>query len=53
MYLIEQELRNQFAAATQTVDALFAHKDALANALSGISSICVLGCGSSYSPGGH
>ena len=22
MYLIEQELRNQFAAATQTVDAL-------------------------------
>ena len=26
MYLIEQELRNQFAAVTQTVDALFAHK---------------------------
>ena len=49
MYLIEQELRNQFAAATQTVDALFAHKDALAQALADVKSICVLGCGSSYS----
>ena len=36
MYLFEQELRNQFAAATQTVDALFAHKDALAQALADV-----------------
>lgn len=49
MYLIEQELRSQFAAATQTVDALLAHKDVIAQSLTDVKSVCVLGCGSSYS----
>lgn len=49
MYLIEKELRGQFSAVTQTVDALKAKRAEAEAALSGISSLCVLGCGSSFS----
>lgn len=49
MYLIEQEMRGQFDALTRTVETLLEHRSEAEAALSGIRTLCVLGCGSSYS----
>lgn len=49
MYLTEQELRGQFSAIAQTAGRLFAMKDELRATLAGVKTMCVLGCGSSYS----
>lgn len=49
MYMIEAELRHQFEALRLTAQALTHHQEKARQALDGITSLCVLGCGSSYS----
>ncbi len=49
MYLVEKELRTQFAAIGQTVDAMMAAQDAVKAQFADVKALCVLGCGSSYS----
>lgn len=49
MYIIEAELRNQFEALTRTAEELTGQKMEAEEALSGIQTLCVLGCGSSFS----
>lgn len=49
MYTIEKEMRSQFEAIAKTVAELSAHKAEALEALSGVKSLCVLGCGSSFS----
>lgn len=49
MYLIEKELRSQFDALLKTAAELKKCKEEARKVLGGISSLCVLGCGSSFS----
>lgn len=49
MYITERELRGQFEAVTQTAKALAKHQAEALDALKGITRLCVLGCGSSFS----
>lgn len=49
MYLTEQEMRNQFDAVAQTMNALLAGRTEAETALADMRALCVLGCGSSYS----
>lgn len=49
MYVIEMEFRNQFEALARTAQALTDRQAEAGEALSGIRTLCVLGCGSSFS----
>ena len=49
MYLIEKELRSQFDALLKTAAELKKCKEEAQKVLAEISSLCVLGCGSSFS----
>lgn len=49
MYLTEKEMRDQFNALDRTVGALKACRKEAEAALTNVKSLCVLGCGSSYS----
>lgn len=49
MYVIESELRQQFDALARTVQALTDQQGEAKEALDGIRTLCVLGCGSSFS----
>lgn len=49
MYVIESELRQQFDALAKTVQALTDQQGEAKEALDGIRTLCVLGCGSSFS----
>lgn len=49
MYLTEQELKGQFKALSRTAEALRSGRDGAEAVLSDIRSLCVLGCGSSFS----
>lgn len=49
MYVIESELRNQFDALGRTAQALTDRQEEAKATLSGIQTLCVLGCGSSFS----
>ncbi len=49
MYVLEQELRDQFHAAARTAELLAARREEIRAEFSGIRTLCVLGCGSSFS----
>lgn len=49
MYLAEKELRSQFEALSETARYILSRKDELKSFLTDIQTICVLGCGSSFS----
>lgn len=49
MYVIEKEMRGQFEAIAKTLDELSARRAEAKAALSGVKSLCALGCGSSFS----
>lgn len=49
MYLTEKEMRGQFVALAQTTQALEDNQVQIAAAMQKIKTLCVLGCGSSYS----
>lgn len=49
MYLVEKELRSQFDALFKTAEELRRCRQEAKEALSGLKTLCVLGCGSSYS----
>lgn len=49
MYLTEKELRGQFDALARTMEALSASRPAAEAALAQVNTLCVLGCGSSFS----
>ena len=47
MYLVEKELRSQFDALFKTAEELRRCRQEAKEALSGLKTLCVLGCGSS------
>ena len=49
MNKIEKEMRGQFEAIAKTLDELSARRSEAEAALNGVRSLCVLGCGSSFS----
>lgn len=49
MYLAEQELRSQFDALKKTTEYILGRRNEIQQFFSNTSTLCVLGCGSSYS----
>jgi len=49
MYLVEKELRGQFDSIQKTVQSILDNNEGILDFFREVQSICVLGCGSSYS----
>ncbi len=49
MYLVEQEIKQQFNAICKTTEALTTRRTEIKKTLNDIKTVCFLGCGSSYS----